>query len=106
MKTPLAVAYAAVTSLPSLAPVVSAYLPVCLAFLAFVKWNGGIVLGESFELFSADARLKALSQATSRTMSRPSTSRSCITSSPLPAHSLRHSSSRLYKLATITFISR
>ncbi|BGP35598.1 glucosyltransferase [Rhodotorula toruloides] len=46
VSTPLVVARAALTRLPALAPVIAAYLPVFLAFLAFVRWNGGIVLGD------------------------------------------------------------
>lgn len=45
VQAPLAIARAALTQLPILAPVIAAYLPVFVAFLAFVRWNGGIVLG-------------------------------------------------------------
>ncbi|EGU10888.1 Glycosyltransferase family 59 protein [Rhodotorula toruloides ATCC 204091] len=44
--TPFAVARVALAQLPTLAPVIAAYLPVFLAFLAFIRWNGGIVLGD------------------------------------------------------------
>ncbi|BGP11613.1 glucosyltransferase [Rhodotorula toruloides] len=46
VQAPLAIARAALTQLPILAPVIAAYLPVFVAFLAFVRWNGGIVLGD------------------------------------------------------------
>ncbi|BGO95851.1 hypothetical protein NBRC10512_001435 [Rhodotorula toruloides] len=46
IQTPLAILRAALTQLPTLAPAIAAYLPVFIVFLAFVRWNGGIVLGD------------------------------------------------------------
>ncbi|BGP27854.1 alpha-1,2-glucosyltransferase, glycosyltransferase family 59 protein [Rhodotorula toruloides] len=60
VKTPLAVLRVAFTRLPNLAPVIAAYLPVFLAFLAFIRWNGGIVLGESVLVASKTSSLTPL----------------------------------------------
>ncbi|BGP43690.1 glucosyltransferase [Rhodotorula kratochvilovae] len=46
IRTPFSLALAAVSHLPSLFPLLGAYLPVFGAAAAFVKWNGGIVLGD------------------------------------------------------------
>ncbi|GAA5820405.1 hypothetical protein JCM11491_006884, partial [Sporobolomyces phaffii] len=44
--TPYSLVYLALHDVPALLPVLAAYLPVFAGFLAFVKLNGGIVLGD------------------------------------------------------------
>ncbi|GAA5982340.1 hypothetical protein JCM10908_006604 [Rhodotorula pacifica] len=43
---PMSVILAALRNFPALLPVLASYLPVFAAALAFVRWNGGIVLGD------------------------------------------------------------
>lgn len=45
VRVPLQLVLFALRNLPALVPVVATYLPVCLGAVAFVRWNGGIVLG-------------------------------------------------------------
>ncbi|POY73142.1 hypothetical protein BMF94_3835 [Rhodotorula taiwanensis] len=46
VRVPLQLVLFALRNLPALVPVVATYLPVCLGAVAFVRWNGGIVLGD------------------------------------------------------------
>ncbi|GJN94016.1 hypothetical protein Rhopal_007079-T1 [Rhodotorula paludigena] len=46
VRTPVSLVLAAVVQVGALIPVLAAYLPVFGAAIAFVRWNGGIVLGD------------------------------------------------------------
>lgn len=61
VRVPWSVLITALQNLPALVPILASYVPVFAGALAFVRWNGGIVLGASVSRHSSPRQHSPLS---------------------------------------------